>query len=51
MADRARKDGVDITLNTAEDMCHVWHVFSSMLPEAMEANEEVARFMRKHLGE
>jgi acetyl esterase/lipase len=49
MADRARKAGVDVTLNTAEDMCHVWHFFSSMLPEALEAIEEVARFMRKHL--
>jgi acetyl esterase/lipase len=49
MADRARKAGVDVTLNTAEDMCHVWHFFSSMLPEALEAIEAVARFMRKHL--
>jgi acetyl esterase/lipase len=49
MADRARKAGVEVTLNTAEDMCPVWHFFSSMLPEALEAIEEVARFMRKHL--
>ena len=49
MADRAGKAGVDISLNTAEGMCHVWHFFSSMLPEAMEAIEEVAKFMRKHL--
>jgi acetyl esterase/lipase len=49
MADRAGKDGVDVTLNTAEDMCHVWHVFTSMLPEAIEAIGELARFIRKHL--
>jgi acetyl esterase/lipase len=49
VADRAGKDGEEVTLNTAEDMCHVWHVFSSMLPEAIEAIEEVARFIRKHL--
>ena len=51
MADRARKNGVEVTLNTAEDMCHVWHIFSSILPEAMEAIEEVARFIQKHLRE
>jgi acetyl esterase/lipase len=49
MANRAGKAGVDVTLNTAEGMCHVWHFFSSMLPEAMAAIEKVAQFMRKHL--
>jgi acetyl esterase/lipase len=49
IADRAKKAGVEVILNTAEDMCHVWHLFSSMLPEAMAAIEEVAQFMRKHL--
>ena len=49
MADHARKDGVEVTLHTAEDMCHVWHFFTSMLPEALEAIEEIARFIRKHL--
>ena len=49
MADRAGQAGVEVTLNTAEDMCHVWHFFSSMLPEAMAAIEEVAQFMQKHL--
>ncbi len=51
MVDHARKAGVEVTLNTAEDMCHVWHFFTTMLPEALEAIEEVARFMRKHLME
>jgi acetyl esterase/lipase len=51
MFDHARKAGVEVTLNKAEDMCHVWHFFTIMLPEALEAIEEVARFMRKHLGE
>ena len=49
MADRAGQAGVEVKLNTAEDMCHVWPFFSLMLPEAMAAIEEVARFMRKHL--
>jgi len=49
LAARAREAGVEIILNTAEDMCHVWHFFTSMLPEALEAIEEIALFMRKHL--
>jgi len=49
MADRARKDGVEVTLDTVKDMCHVWHFFTSMLPEAIKAIEEVARFIQKHL--
>ena len=50
IADHASKDGVEVTLNKAEDMCHVWHLFTSMLPEALEAIEEAALFIRKHLG-
>jgi acetyl esterase/lipase len=49
MADCVGKDGVEVTLDTAEGMCHVWHGFTSMLPEAIEAIEKVARFIRKHL--
>lgn len=51
MVDHARKAGVEVTLNTAEGMCHVWHFFTIMLPEALEAIEEVARFIRKNLRE
>ena len=51
MVDHARKAGVEVTLNTAEGMCHVWHFFTTMLPEALEAIEEVARFIRKNLRE
>ena len=49
ITDRARQAGVEVTLNTAEDMCHIWHLFTIMLPEALAAIEEVAGFMRKHL--
>jgi acetyl esterase/lipase len=50
MADCARQAGVEVTLNIAEDMCHVWHFFSTMFPEALEAIDEFARFMQKHLS-
>lgn len=49
LADLARKAGVEVTLNTAEGLCHVWHYFTIMLPEALEAIKEVAMFMREHL--
>ena len=49
MAYRADQAGIDVTLFTAKDMCHVWHFFTSMLPEAMADIQGAARFMRKHL--
>ena len=49
LADHARNFGVEVTLNTADGMCHVWHFFTTMLPEALLAIEEVAQFMRKNL--
>lgn len=42
---------VEVTLSTAEGMCHVWHFFTVMLPEALEAINEVAGFIREHLRE
>ena len=51
LVDHARKSGVDVTFNAVEGMCHVWHFFSIMLPEALEAINEVAGFMREHLRE
>jgi acetyl esterase/lipase len=51
LADHARKVGVDVTLNAAEGLCHVWHFFTVMLPEALEAIKDVASFMREHLRE
>ena len=51
MADHARKAGFEVTLNAAEGMCHVWHFFTTMLPEALEAIEEIALFIRNHLRE
>jgi len=49
LVDHARKAGIEVTLNAAEGMCHVWHFFTIMLPEALEAINEVAGFMREHL--
>ena len=49
LVDRAKQAGVDVTIKAAEGMCHVWHYFTVMLPEAMEAINEIAVFIKAHL--
>lgn len=50
LAERARKDGVDITLEVWEGMQHVWHFAASILPEARQAIERVGKFVRDRAG-
>jgi epsilon-lactone hydrolase len=47
LAERARKAGVDVTLEPWEDMIHVWHFFAMMLPEARQAIDRVGEFVAK----
>ena len=49
LVDNAKKAGIEVTINTAEGMCHVWHYFTILLPEALEAIKEIALFMQEHL--
>jgi acetyl esterase/lipase len=46
LAERARLAGVPVTLDTWEEMLHVWHVFA-LLPEAREAIARIAGFIRE----
>jgi acetyl esterase/lipase len=48
LVQRAEAAGVDVTLETVEDAPHIWHVFSSVLPEGRESIEHIAQFIRKH---
>lgn len=48
LAERAREAGVEVTLDVAEEMPHVWHVFASFLPEAQQAIDRLGRFVRRH---
>ena len=48
LEDRARKDGVDVTLELWEDMFHVWHSFAPVLPEAQKAVDRIGEFIRGH---
>lgn len=45
-AERARACGVVVTTRVWDDMTHVWQMYAPRLPEAREAVDEVARWLR-----
>ncbi len=47
---RARAAGVEVELADRDELIHVWHLFAGNLPEADAALDEVAAFLRGHLG-
>ena len=49
-AERAKKAGVDVTLEVWDDMPHIWQVFAPFLPEAQEAIDHCGEFFREHVG-
>jgi monoterpene epsilon-lactone hydrolase len=49
LADRAKKAGVDVTLEPWEDMIHIWQFFASMLPEGRDAIDRIAGFIGTHI--
>ncbi len=44
-AERAKAAGVDIELEIWDDMIHVWHAFSVMLPEGEEAMARIGEYL------
>ncbi len=46
----AREAGVEVTLEIYPTMWHVWHILAPYLPEAQQALETVARFIRERIG-
>jgi monoterpene epsilon-lactone hydrolase len=48
LAERAKKAGVDVTLEPWEDMIHIWQFFASMVPEGRDAVDRIASFIHKH---
>ncbi|HVA68246.1 MAG TPA: alpha/beta hydrolase [Candidatus Binataceae bacterium] len=48
LAERARKSGVNVTLEPWEDMVHVWQVFAPMLDEGQQAIDKIGAFVLKH---
>jgi acetyl esterase/lipase len=50
LAERARKSGVDVTLEPWAEMIHVWQLFAPVLPEGREALAAAGRFIAARLG-
>jgi acetyl esterase/lipase len=46
LAERARKAGVDVTLEVWDDMIHVFQAFAPILPEGQEAVEKIGQYLR-----
>ncbi len=49
LAERAKSAGVDVCLETWDDMIHVWHFFAAMLSEGQQAIDRIAEFMRERV--
>jgi len=47
LAERARKAGVDVTYEAAQDMIHVWQLFASILDEGRESLESIGEYVRR----
>jgi acetyl esterase/lipase len=50
LVERARKSGVDATLEAWAEMIHVWQLFAPVLPEGREALTAAGRFVGARLG-
>jgi acetyl esterase/lipase len=48
LAERAEAAGVDVVLDTWEDMIHVWQYFAALLPEGREAIERIGAYIIQH---
>lgn len=48
LAEKAKADGVEVTLDVWDDMFHVWHMGVSLLPEAKAAVSQIGAFIQQH---
>ncbi len=49
-ADTARAAGVEVELEVWDDMIHVWHAFSLILPEARDATDRIGEYLKQRWG-
>ncbi len=49
MADKLRAAGVDVSLNVAQDLPHVWPLVHALVPEARATLDELAGWLRMRL--
>ena len=47
LSERAKAAGVEVTLESWDDMIHVWHLFAPLLPEGQQAVERVGKYVRQ----
>ena len=50
LAERAQAAGVDVTIEAVPEMIHVWHIFTGLVPESEPALDDLATWIKKHLG-
>jgi epsilon-lactone hydrolase len=50
LADKARRAGVDVTLEKWDDMIHVFQAFAFILPEAREAIQRIGGYLKERWG-
>ena len=48
VTEKARDAGVEVTEEAWDEMFHVWHMFSPMLPEGQQAIERIGEWVRQH---
>ena len=46
LAEKAKADGVDVTLKVWDDLWHVWQALGELIPESKQAFEEMEQFLR-----
>ncbi len=49
-AEKAKSAGVDVELEIWEDMIHVWHAFSMILPEGRQATDRIGDYLKRRWG-
>ncbi|HYZ92651.1 MAG TPA: alpha/beta hydrolase [Actinomycetota bacterium] len=49
LAEKAKADGVDVTLEVEDEMIHVWHLFVGIAPESEAGCRRVAQFLKEKL--
>lgn len=47
-AEKRRVAGSPVTLQTWDNMCHVWQAFADMVPEGHDALDEIATFLKEN---
>ena len=48
VTEKARAAGVEVTEEVWDEMFHVWHMFSPMLPEGQQAINRIGEWVRQH---